>query len=227
MPRHKDLKRLVRGRMTKTGESYTAARQQLLKKLTPIPPNCAKTAGMSDAAVRTKTGKTWRQWVQVLDAAGAVSRPHREIARHIASNYDVPGWWAQTVTVGYEGIRGLRDKGQRRGGTYEASKSKTIAVPVTTLYRAWRDRRLRRRWLPDVDVIVRTATIDTSLRITWPDETSVHVYFTVKGSRKSQVALQHTKLPNRAAVEKTKEFWSERLTALAAFVVRAEPNAAH
>jgi hypothetical protein len=32
MPTGKDLKRLVRDRMKKTGESYTAARMQLLKK---------------------------------------------------------------------------------------------------------------------------------------------------------------------------------------------------
>ena len=32
MPTGKDLKRLVRARMKKTGESYTAARAQLLKK---------------------------------------------------------------------------------------------------------------------------------------------------------------------------------------------------
>ena len=32
MPRDKDLKRLVRARMTKTGESYTAARAQITRK---------------------------------------------------------------------------------------------------------------------------------------------------------------------------------------------------
>ena len=31
MPSHKDLKRLVRSRMKKTGEAYTAARVQVLK----------------------------------------------------------------------------------------------------------------------------------------------------------------------------------------------------
>src|SRR6185503_8061251 len=34
MPKHKDLKRLVRSRMKKTGESYTAARAQLIHKKT-------------------------------------------------------------------------------------------------------------------------------------------------------------------------------------------------
>ena len=37
MPRNKDLKRLVRARMSKTGESYTAARSQILSKSKPKP----------------------------------------------------------------------------------------------------------------------------------------------------------------------------------------------
>src|SRR5919112_6349551 len=43
MPREKDLKRLVRARMKKTGEAYTAARAQLLRKQTPdAPPRAAE-----------------------------------------------------------------------------------------------------------------------------------------------------------------------------------------
>ena len=74
MPESKDLERLVRARMTKTGESYTAARAQLLDKhsreTVPSTPKAryAQVAGMSDAAVQNKTGRTWVQWVGVLDA---------------------------------------------------------------------------------------------------------------------------------------------------------------
>ena len=37
MPTQKDFKRLVRSRMRKTGESYTAARRQILDKNNPAP----------------------------------------------------------------------------------------------------------------------------------------------------------------------------------------------
>ena len=46
MPKQKDLKRLIRSRMKKTGEAYTAARLQILKKTEPTS-NYAKVAGMS------------------------------------------------------------------------------------------------------------------------------------------------------------------------------------
>jgi hypothetical protein len=51
MPKQKDLKRLVRSRMKKTGEAYTAARLQVLKKSESAPSNYADVAGMSDASI--------------------------------------------------------------------------------------------------------------------------------------------------------------------------------
>src|SRR5262249_37664807 len=136
--------RLVRARMQKTGEAYTAARFQLLKKKPT--PEYALRAGMSDASVHKATGRTWAEWVSLLDAAGSASKPHREIVGRVSAA-GVSNWWSQMVTVGYERIRGLRERGQRRGGGYSASKSRTFSVPVATLYRAIRNDRQRRRWL--------------------------------------------------------------------------------
>ncbi len=44
MPKNRDLKRLIRARMEKTGESYTAARSHLLSKDLPLPTDYAKLA---------------------------------------------------------------------------------------------------------------------------------------------------------------------------------------
>src|SRR5437868_148338 len=109
MPTGKDLKRLVRARMKKTGESYTAARAQVLTKKPATPKNYEKLAGMSDASVKKATGCTWNAWVKALDKMGAKEKPHRDIAAMVAS-FGTPNWWTQTVTVGYERIRGLRAK---------------------------------------------------------------------------------------------------------------------
>src|SRR5438105_4161797 len=125
MPRQKDLKRIVRLRMKKTGESYTTARLYLVK----TKPDYAAIAGMSDAAVKKQTGSDWAQWVAALNAVRATEKTHREITTHIHS-LGINSWWSQLVTVGYERIRGLRDRGQQRGGSYRASKSRTFGVPV-------------------------------------------------------------------------------------------------
>jgi len=226
MPKQKDLKRLVRARMEKTGESYAAARLQLLEKKRPSPSDAdhAALAGVSDETVREKTGRTWREWVRVLDAIDAASKPHREIAAHVHEAHGIPGWWAQTVTVGYERIRGLRDVGQRRGGGYELTKSKTLPVPLARLYRAFSSPAARRRWLPGDRVTVKKATPGKSMRLLWEDGTPVEVYFTAKGDLKSQVALQHRALATKEDAAGMKAFWAERLASLAEAVAPKPPK---
>jgi hypothetical protein len=226
MPTNKDLKRLVRARMRKTGEAYTTARLHLLKRKSqpklksqpkPAAPSAtsyAKLAGTNDATLQAKTGRNWERWVKALDRVGAAAWPHGKIASHLHEKYGVSGWWSQTVTVGYERIKGLRAVGQRRDGTFEASKSKTFTVPLQRLYRAWSDARARSKWLPGAALTVRSATRGKYLRITWSDRTSVEVGFTRKAATKSHVAVQHSKLADKTMATKMKAYWEERLRAL-------------
>jgi hypothetical protein len=227
MPRQKDLKRVVRARMQKTGEAYTAARSHVLKKSAarkqsapapsvsakPNPKDYAALAGMSDGSLEQKTGRTWEQWVKLLDRHGAGEMSHRDIATLVNTEYEVDDWWSQAVTVGYERIKGLRALGQRRDGTYEASKSRTFNVPVTTLFEAWANARVRQRWLTGASVKVRTSTAPKSMRLDW-NQSIVAAWFIAKGSSKSSVALSHTKLPDRATANRIKQYWTERLDAL-------------
>ena len=225
MPINKDLKRLVRARMKKTGEAYTTARAHLLKKprrktvsMTVLAAakkvDYAALAGTSDATIKAKTGCTWERWVGALDYLGAKEMSHRDIAALVNKKYKIDGWWAQTVTVGYERIKGLRARGQRRDGTYEATKSRTFDVPVKTLFEAWADASVRRRWLDGESVKVRTATAPKSMRLGWSDGSIIAIGFEAKGKSKSSVAVQHTKLPDKETADRLKQYWSDRLDTL-------------
>jgi len=206
MPKAKDLKRLVRARMQKTGESYTAARLQLLKKKA-FTRDLAKVAGMSDASVSRQTGRTWAEWVGVLDAAGAATKPHREIAAYVSS-LGTPSWWTQMVTVGYERIRGLREPGQLRSGGYQITRSRTFNVPVGRLFQAFISRRWCGRWLPS-GVTLRSMTANKRVRLGWSDGTQAVVGFTSKGPAKAVAAVQHEKLPDRENADAMKQAWGE------------------
>jgi hypothetical protein len=212
MPIQKDLKRIVRSRMKKTGESYTAARLQLLKKKDEPKPDLAALGGMKDVHLKKNTGREWSEWVKILDKAGAATMEHGPIAQ-IVSDMGVPGWWTQCVAVGYERIKGIRARGQRRNGTWEASKSRTFAVPVDKLFDAFQSAAKRKKWL-DAKIVVRKATAPKSMRVTWDDGTSVQMWFTPKGEAKSNVAVQHTKLSSKADADRMKVYWGEKLDAL-------------
>jgi len=213
MPTGKDLKRLVRARMKKTGESYTAARAQLLTKKTVATSEFAKIAGMSDASVKKATGCTWERWVKALDKAGAAEKSHREIAA-LASFFGAPSWWAQMVTVGYERIRGLREKGQQRSGGYQATKSRTVNVPLPQLYAAFTNTRTRRRWL-DAGAIVKSVSPNKRVRLAWDDGTFAIAGFYARGAGKSMVAVEHHRLPDKASAEATKKAWGDAFEKLA------------
>jgi hypothetical protein len=174
-----------------------------------------KTAGVSNNAVLKSTGKTWDQWFKLLDKAKAATMNHKQIAARLNERHgEIGSWWVQMVTVAYEQARGLRQKHQKPGG-FEISGSKTINVPVSRLYSAWKDARTRRRWLPDHDITIRKANENKSMRITWSDgATSVSLNFYPKGDEKSQVSLQHGKLKNAAEAEAKKAFWKKRLEVL-------------
>src|SRR5690625_6524712 len=77
--------------------------------------------------VARATGRPREEWHELLDAAGATSWTHRDIAAWLVAEHGVDGWWAQGLTVGYEQARGMRVPGQRPDGTFDANASKTIA----------------------------------------------------------------------------------------------------
>jgi hypothetical protein len=213
MTRQKSFKRLVRSRMEKTGESYTAARATLLaaeeSKTTEGP-----ALTMSDEAIRRRTGRGWEEWFDLLDESGAVERPHPEIARWLREEQGVDGWDAQSVTVSYERARGLRAVGERPEG-FSITASKTVAVPVDRLFDAFVDESLRERWLPAGRLRERTATKPKSARFDWDDgETRVVVGFIAKGEAKSTVALEHERLADAEEAERMKAYWRDRVAAL-------------
>jgi hypothetical protein len=172
-----------------------------------------KEAGVSDEAVTRATGRDWSAWFAALDRAGAEKLPHKEIAQLLNRKLGVEsGWWSQTITVGYERARGLRDMYQKADG-YAAGVSRTFAVSADFVFAAWVDTRKRRAWLAEPCTIT-TSTPGKSMRIAWPDGTRVDVYFTEKSAGKTQLAVQHTKLPDPDAVAMRKAFWKDALERL-------------
>jgi len=100
--------------------------------------------GIGDAAVKKATGKPWKEWFAILDAAGGREKDHRGIVAVLDARNEISGWWCQMVTVGYEQARGLRQKHQK-GETFEISASKIVGAPLSSLYEAWKDP--RKGWL--------------------------------------------------------------------------------
>ena len=236
MPTQKIFKQRVRARMAKTGESYTAARRQLLRKAgeppppEPVEPTVAREPAsepgvsaellMSDEAMLRGSGKSHAEWFSLLDAWGATQRGHSEIAEWLRTAQGVGSWWTQSITVDYERARGMRGRHQQRDG-YSISVTKTVAVAAPAALAAFTSAPLRRRWLPDAPMRQRPTRAALSARFDWSDPTSrVVVTIVPKAAGKSTVAISHEKLPDAGTAERMKAAWRDSLGELKAFLER-------
>ncbi|HEY5873917.1 MAG TPA: hypothetical protein VIT64_01395 [Ilumatobacteraceae bacterium] len=215
----KSFKRLVRARMAKTGESYAAARAQLLAGAQTTPDQVGVPwLACSDARIRERTGMGWEEWFELLDSWEAEQLPHTEIARRVAElrGTAILGWDAQAVTTSFERSRGMRAVGERCGPDgFVASASKTIAAPADEIFRAVVDPGWRARWLPDLELIERSVTEPKSARFDVENgRTRLLVSVTPKAVAKATIAAEHSRLAGPEELEQQRAFWRAALVVL-------------
>jgi uncharacterized protein YndB with AHSA1/START domain len=178
-----------------------------------MPEKTSPSQRIGDEAITKATGKNWEQWFHVLDATGCKKMTHKEIVNWVSQQQAAGGWWSQMITATYEQAHGIRAVHEKPEG-FEISVSKTIALPRAVLFAAWHDNKLRKLWLKNV-IVIRKATPDKSLRITWSDGvTSLSIEMVEKTEEKTQVVVQHQKLPDAQAAEEMKLFWKAALARL-------------
>lgn len=165
---------------------------------------------MADERVLEATGRDWAAWKAHLDATGAADMSHAEIAKTLRDE-DVPHWWSQMVTVGYERMIGRREVGQTCAGTFAANVSKTFAGDKDDALAAWQDVVAGR-------VDYAGAVTGEEPRVTQSDKwrywrvdldngTRVTVHFSDKAGGKSTIGVNHEKLVDADSVAEAKAFW--------------------
>ncbi len=222
MTTQKLLKNRVRDRMAKTGESYTAARRHVVigrDRLQDARTRLASARELaSDEKLIQATGRDWEAWLSILDRWGGRQRNHREIVAYLHDEHDVPPWWTQTVTNGYERAHGIRAKHQQATG-FTIYASKTVGVALETLFDAFLDEAVRTHWLDDGSMSVRTSQPGKLARFDWDGGSSrLLVTFEQKGPAKATVHVAHERLPDADAGEAAKLAWKKRLAALKSFL---------
>lgn len=237
MPTQKVFKRRVRARMTKTGESYTAARHQLLRKSaeplaapSPGEPPTANVAGpagaepsappgpqlepvpddallVADAAMVRATGKGHAEWFAILDSWGATGHTHTEIARWLSESHGTPGWWTQNITVSYERARGMRARHQMADG-FTVSVTRTVATDAERALEAVTNPEIRRQWLPGDPVRPRPTRAAMTARFDWTEPPSrIVVNVVPRANGKVIVSVAHEQLPDAEQGDAMKTAW--------------------
>jgi hypothetical protein len=87
-----------------------------------------KIGRITSESVHKGTGKTWDQWVAILDKAGARPWTHQEIVAFLKKKHKLGPWWQQGVAMGYEIATGTRVEGQNAKGEYGLTVTKSIRL---------------------------------------------------------------------------------------------------
>ena len=224
MTNQKLFKRRVRERMSKTGEHYTIARGHINRareRDDTIDLSSAMEIA-SDTKLSEATGRGWQDWTVLLDRWGARTQTHPDTVTWLKAEHGVPGWWAQTITVGYQRTRGMRLKHQQAHG-FTVYASKTYPRPLQTVFQAFVDADVRAGWLADGPMRLRSSQPGKVARFDWGDDgTRVMVTFEAKGPAKATAYVSHERLPDPAAGDAAKAAWKDRLAELAAHLASTD-----
>ncbi len=199
---------------------------------------------IGEESVRAKTGRGWEEWFSILDAWGAAEKGHAPTARHLEEAYGLGGWWAQTVTVEHERVRGLREVGQR-GDEFVATVQRTIRASPEAAYAALTEPDHLSRWFTqdaraDLRIGGRYENKDGDrgeylrldppgrIKYTWenPDHapgTMVEIWIDPKDEAKSLIRLEHSRLKNREEFEDLKNGWGWALDSLRSYLETGRP----
>lgn len=211
MTRQESFKRRIRERMAKTGERYAAARRNLIDQ------SGARTwisqPEVSEEAVRAATGRGWEDWCDLIDGWPGHTDGHTAIAAHLQDAHGVDGWWAQTVTVGWERITGRRLPHQQPDGTFTAGKSRTITIDPDQLRAMLLDDHDRADLLGGLEAVVRSDPTAKTIRLGIGGGIA-QVAIAPTGDGRAKVTVQHAKLDSIDDVDRWKHFWEEWLAAL-------------
>lgn len=200
-------------------------------------PAPAETPALTDAAAREATGKTMKQWFDLLDAFGGVAKGRRELVQHLYTGQKLEEWWATSLVVEYERERGAREKDGKPKG-YSLCSTKTVAAPLARVFRAFGDAADLDAWLgPRTKVEFRDGgqlanadgdrasftriRTDKDLRLAWEHAerapgSQIEVLFADKGKGKTGITLNHTRIQDRRAADELRAGWSQAFERLKA-----------
>lgn len=203
----------VRDELAQLGARYGGSATTDRQQPTPEAPAGAAPPEHSDAVILDNTGHSWQYWCEQIDTWPGHDQGHSAVAAWLEQEHEVPGWWAQAITVGWERLTGRRLPHQMADGTFTANRSATITADAVVLAALLRDEDGRALLFPGLAPQLRSRVTSKNVRI---DLTTgvAELAITAKDDGRTTITIQHGKLPAFVDVAHWRAFWGEWLAAL-------------
>lgn len=170
-----------------------------------------------DAALVKATGKKWKQWLDVFKKIKAKNLEHKEIASLLMHDYEVSGWWAQSLTVRFEQETGKRIPGERPGGSFQVTVSATKDGDTDNVFDKWINKYAGYSSYNKIKIAGEPVTTITPKWRYWKiklaDTSKLAVNFAQKTTGKTLIQVNIDNLPGEEAVEKWRAYWKKELAA--------------
>lgn len=191
---------------------------------------------ISDDALAEATGRDWQGWLTALDERGARNCDHQAIVALVAEIHDeASGWWQQTIAVGYEQERGLREVGQTADQGFEIGVRKTVPLEPAEAWRLLTGADALGRWVggwvPQLEEGARFTAVNGStgevrtiragerLRLRWSpartERDTVLQLSVTPAKTGTTIGVHHEKLADERERELMRIYWKRALDRLA------------
>jgi len=197
------------------------------------------TPSLNDERIKSATGKTWKQWFEVLDKFGGVEKGRRAMGDYLVGECKVDPWWSATMIVQYEAAHKIVEKDGRPKG-YMICVSKTVNAPVEKIFAAFSDAKEMDKWYSsktklDFKENGRYANADgdagefkkirpnKAIRFTWENKrytagTFIDLTFQSKGDKKCAVMIAHDRIQTRQEADDLRAGWGWALDLLKSYL---------
>ncbi len=169
--------------------------------------------GHTDDTLVHNTGHGWQHWCRLIDEWPGHRDGHAAVASWLQQEHHVDGWWAQSITVGWERITGQRLPHQVADGTFTVSKQATIQIDANLLRAALLDDAQRVRLFAGLEPTLRSRPTSKNVRIGLTDGVA-ELAISDAGVDKAKVVVQHAQLATFEDVDTWKDYWASWLSDL-------------
>jgi hypothetical protein len=168
--------------------------------------------------VKKTTGKDWDEWFALLKNEEAENLSHIGIAELLTARHNVPGWWAQTITVEFERKIGRRKVGQTGDGTFQTKMTKTMKGDLDQVFNLWLNQVRKTDHFNNQEFEEEPKVSKSEKwrywRVTLKNGLKIIASVGYKADNKSILSLTTDKLPDQNSIKEWKDYWSNYLKAI-------------
>ncbi|MBV2167509.1 MAG: SRPBCC domain-containing protein [Bdellovibrio sp.] len=195
-----------------------------------------KLGTVTTESVLKATGKSWNQWIDILNKVNAQTWTHKQITDFLKRKYKLSMWWQQGVSAGYEIFIGKRIPGRTLKGDYSIIVTRTFPVDAKKLWKLISSEQGMSLWLQPLSKVqlrignsfeteggafgeIRTLRAGQRVRLTWQEtdwnkSTTVQVWILPRKGDKSVLVFQHEKLVDGRLRAPLRAHWEEAIGAV-------------